>query len=46
MAKCTKCGADITSTGYDTEELKLPDNSTGCVSCKQCKTIVGIVQEK
>jgi hypothetical protein len=47
MAKCTKCGADITSTGYDTEELKLPNNAAGyVVSCKQCKTIVGIVQEK
>ena len=47
MAKCTKCGADITSTGYDTEELQLPDSSIGyIVSCKQCKTIVGIVQEK
>ena len=29
MAKCTKCGADITSTGYDTEELKLPNDATG-----------------
>ena len=25
MAKCTKCGADIKSGGYDTEELKLPN---------------------
>jgi hypothetical protein len=31
MAKCTECGADITSTGYDTEELKLPNDSTGYV---------------
>jgi NAD-dependent SIR2 family protein deacetylase len=47
MAKCTKCGADIRSTGYDTEELKLPNNTTGyLVSCNQCKTILGIVQEK
>jgi hypothetical protein len=47
MAKCTKCGADVTSTGYDTEELQLPDSSIGyIVSCKQRKTIVGIVQEK
>jgi hypothetical protein len=47
MAKCTKCGADITSTGYDTEELKLPNDATGyLVSCKQCKTVLGIVQEK
>ena len=47
MAKCTKCGADITSTGYDTEELKLPNDAAGyVVSCKQCKTIIGIVQEK
>jgi hypothetical protein len=36
MAICSKCGADITSTGYDTEELKLPDEATGyLVSCKQ-----------
>jgi hypothetical protein len=47
MAKCTKCGADITSTGYDTEELKLPNDAAGyVVSCRQCKTILGIVQEK
>lgn len=47
MAICTKCGAEVTSTGYDTEELKLPNNSVGyVVSCKQCKTILGIVQEK
>jgi hypothetical protein len=47
MAKCTKCGADITSTGYDIEELKLPNDVVGyIVSCKQCKTILGIVQEK
>jgi len=47
MAKCTKCGADISSTGYDTEELKLPNDTSGyLVSCKQCKTILGIVQEK
>jgi len=47
MAKCTKCGADITATGYEAEELKLPDDITGyLVSCKQCKTILGIVQEK
>ena len=47
MAKCSKCGADITSTGYDTEELRLPNEATGyLVSCKQCKTILGIVQEK
>jgi NAD-dependent SIR2 family protein deacetylase len=47
MAKCTKCGADITSTGYDTEELKLPNDATGyMVSCKQCKTVLGIIQEK
>jgi hypothetical protein len=31
MAKCTKCGADITSTGYDTEEVKLPSDSAGYV---------------
>ena len=47
MAICSKCGADITSTGYDTDELKLPNEATGyLVSCKQCKTILGIVQEK
>jgi hypothetical protein len=47
MAICTKCGTDITSTGYDTEELKLPNDTGGyLVSCKQCKTILGIVQEK
>ena len=47
MAKCSKCGADITSTGYDTEELKLPNEATGyLVSCNQCKTILGIVQER
>ena len=47
MAKCTKCGADITSTGYDTEELKPPNDANGyLVSCKQYKTILGIVQEK
>jgi hypothetical protein len=47
MANCTRYGADITATGYETEELKLPSNLTGCVvSCKQCKTILGIVQEK
>ena len=47
MAKCTKCGADITTTGYEAEELKLPNDVTGyLVSCKQCKTILGIVQEK
>ncbi|MDQ3840243.1 MAG: hypothetical protein M3297_13360 [Thermoproteota archaeon] len=47
MAKCTKCGVDITSAGYDTEELKLPNDTSGyLVSCKQCKTILGIVQEK
>jgi hypothetical protein len=40
MAKCSNCGADITSTGYDTEELRLPNEATGyLVSCKQCKTI-------
>jgi hypothetical protein len=26
MAKCTNCGADITATGYETEELKLPND--------------------
>ena len=37
MAKCTKCGADIASTGYDTEELKLPNDTSGyLVSCKHC----------
>ena len=47
MAKCTKCGADIASIGYDTEELKLPNDISGyLVSCKQCKTVLGIVQEK
>jgi hypothetical protein len=47
MANCTKCGADITASGYETEELKLPNDVTGyLVSCKQCKTILGIVQEK
>jgi hypothetical protein len=47
MAKCTKCGADIASAGYDTEELKLPNDTSGyLVSCKQCKTVLGIVQEK
>ena len=47
MAKCTKCGVDTTSTGYDTEELKLPNDATGyMVSCKQCKTVLGIIQEK
>ena len=40
MAICSKCGADITSTGYDTDELKLPNEATGyLVSCKQCKTV-------
>jgi hypothetical protein len=29
MAKCTKCGADIASAGYDTEELKLPNDTSG-----------------
>jgi hypothetical protein len=47
MAKCTKCGYDITSDGYDVEVLRLPNNATGyMVSCKQCKTVFGIVQEK
>jgi hypothetical protein len=47
MANCTKCGADITATGYEAEELKLPKDVTGyLVSCKQCKTILGIIQEK
>ena len=47
MAKCTRCGADIAATGYETEELKLPNDVTVyLVSCKQCKTILGIVQEK
>ena len=37
MAKCTKCGADISSAGYDTEELKLPNDTSGyLVSCKHC----------
>ena len=45
MAKCTKCGADIKSAGYDTEELKLPNATCYLVSCKQCKTVLGIVQE-
>jgi hypothetical protein len=45
MAKCTKCGADIKSGGYDTEELKLPNATCYLVSCKQCKTVLGIVQE-
>lgn len=45
MAKCTKCGADIKSSGYDTEELKLPNATCYLVSCKQCKTVLGIVQE-
>ena len=26
MAKCTEYGADITSTGYDIDELKLPND--------------------
>jgi hypothetical protein len=47
MAQCTKCGIDITSAGYDTEELILPRDTSGySVSCKQSKTILGIVQEK
>jgi hypothetical protein len=29
MAKCSKCGAEIAATGYETEELKLPDDVTG-----------------
>ena len=45
MAKCTKCGTDIKSGGYDTEELKLPNTTCYLVSCKQCKTVLGIVQE-
>ena len=46
MAKCTKCGADIKSGGYDTEELKLPNATCYLVSRKQCKTVLGIVQEQ
>jgi hypothetical protein len=42
----TKCAADITSNGYDIEELSLPKATCYLVSCKQCKTILGIVQEK
>lgn len=45
MAKCTKYGVDIKSGGYDTEELKLPNATCYLVSCKQCKTVLGIVQE-
>ena len=45
MAKCTKYGVDIKSGGYDTEELKLPNVTCYLVSCKQCKTVLGIVQE-
>jgi hypothetical protein len=40
MAKCTKCGADITSTGYDTEELKLPNDmryNIGKASARMCQ---------
>jgi hypothetical protein len=29
MANCTKCRADITATGYEAEELKLPNDVTG-----------------
>ena len=46
MAKCTKCGAVIKSGGYDTEELNLPNATCYLVSCKQCKTLLGIVQEQ
>ena len=46
MAKCTKCEVDIKSGGYDTEELKLPNATCYLVSCKQCKTVLGIVQEQ
>ena len=46
MAKCTKCGSDIKSDGYDVEELGLPNVTCYLVSCKQCKTVLGIVQEK
>ena len=46
MAKCTKCESDIKSNGYDIEELSLPKATCYVVSCKQCKTILGIVQEK
>ena len=40
-----KCGADIKSGGYDTEELKIPNATCYLVSCKQCKTVLGIIQE-
>jgi hypothetical protein len=35
-----------TLNGYDIEELTLPKATCYLVSCKQCKTILGIVQEK
>jgi len=46
MAKCTKCASEIKSDGYDIEELILPKATCYLLSCKQCKTILGIVQEK
>jgi hypothetical protein len=46
MAKCTRCASDIKSNGYDIEELTLPKATCYLVSCKQCKTVLGIVQEK
>ena len=45
MAKCTKCEVDIKSVAYDTEELKLPNATCYLVSCMQCKTVLGTVQE-
>ncbi|MGI8832078.1 MAG: hypothetical protein ACR2IS_05505 [Nitrososphaeraceae archaeon] len=44
MAKCPKCESDIGPEGYDTEELKLPNVTCQLLSCKQCKTVLGVVQ--
>ena len=48
MAKCPKCGIEIlhmNGTKYEVRDLLTPDARSMVVSCRACKTILGILPE-
>jgi hypothetical protein len=45
MAKCPNCEFDITTNGYNTEPIAVPNGTAYLLSCKKCDTMLGIVSE-
>ena len=45
MAKCPNCEFDITTNGYNTEPITVPNGTAYLLSCKKCDTMLGIVSE-